>query len=560
MQPRPTKLSAADKARVEREAAAIVQKALLHIKIYYPFYGALAERLKVRQDWRHPTMYTDAVVLGYNPAFVVTESWAYILFVHAHEVTHCALGHPFRRKDRDPKDWNVAIDHVTNLALLKDPEFAKLWASDPDLQREGLADPRFVGMAAEQVYTIVHAERLKKEAEQKEKQRQQEEKKKQEQQSQPQPSQDEQQSQPPQESEAGEDEGEGASAPGSDGDEDGDEGDLGESATGAAGDCLDAGASGEEPSEEQSSDDEGEDDADGEEQDRKESSNESTDAEEGDGEDGEGDEESSDGDEEDGDGDASGDSDEPGDEDEDEDDAGGSSEAEVAPGKGGMDESQLAELEREWSQAVMTAQLAAGGDIEASMARAIGATQESPRSFKECVDDFAHTTCAMEDSWSRPNRRYSETYLPSRCAPGVKVMVLGVDTSGSISDVALALMQRAAQGILDDFGMKSMHVVYCDSRIRGSREFLPGEQVSLEDAKGGGGTSFHPVLRYALELEQAGEEVAGVIYLTDLEGDVRDPEDFAHLQILWVDIIADRPKWQQAHEPAGLGSVISVYQ
>lgn len=519
MQPAPVKLSAADKQRVEREAAAIVEKALLHIKVYYPFYGALAERLKVKQDWRHPTMYTDAVVMGYSPAFVVSKSWAYILFVHAHEVTHCALGHPFRRKDRDPKDWNVAIDHVTNLTLLKDAEFAKLWASDPELSSEGLADPRFAGMAAEQVYTIVHGERLQKEEERRQQQQQQ------------QKQQPEQDQQPDAQSQPGQDEGSGGEG-GEDEQEQGGEDELGESASGLPGDCLDAGASGEKPDDHSDGDDadDGEEAAEGD--------SETEQQEEGEGE-----------------------SDDEGDADE--GDAGGDAEGgdEDAPGSdAGLDESQVAELEREWSQAVMTAQLAAGGDVESSMARAIGVSQESPRSFKDCVDDFAHATCAMEDSWSRPNRRYSDIYLPSRCAPGVKVMVLGVDTSGSISAQALALMQRAAQGVLDDFGLKAMHVVYCDSRIRGVREFLPGDQVTLEDAKGGGGTSFHPVLRYALELEQAGEDLAGVVYLTDLEGHVSDPEDFDHMQILWVDIVADRRAWNPASEPAGLGRVINVHQ
>ncbi len=548
MRQAPVALSKADRERMQQDATALMQKALLHIKIYYPFYGALAERLKLKADWRHPTCYTDAVVLGFNPQFVLSKGWAYTLYVTIHEITHCALGHPFRRKDRRPKEWGEAVDHVTNLALNKDPELLALFAQ----MGEGLADPRFSGMAAEQVYTI-----LKTEADEKAKQQQQQRKQEQEQQEQQEQSsqqsqgddgEEQQEQQGP--SEQGEEQGEQSQGEGEEGESSEDEGDLGESETGMPGDCLDAGASGERPEHLEEEGEEGE-----EEQGEGSGHPDSTDDDEEQGAESE----------------SSSEPDDDLDNDDLEDDGEGSDdeqdqgEVEVEEGEEQaqearqMDESELAKLERDWSQSVMTAQLAAGGEIEATMARAIGATQQDTRSFADCIDEFAHTTCSMEESWSRSNRRFSHEYLPSRCAPGVKEMVLGIDTSGSISDAALALMQVAAQKVLDEFGLKSMHVVYCDSRIRGIEVFNAGDTVELH-ARGGGGTSFHPVLRYALELEQQGADVAGVIYLTDLEGGVSDAEDFAHMQILWVDILAERPRWSSGDAPAGLGSVINVFQ
>jgi len=519
----PQALSKADRERMEAEALALMMKALLHIKIYHPFYGALAERLKLKPDWRHPTCYTDAVVLGFNPKFVLSKGWEYTLYVTIHEITHCALGHPFRRKGRDPREWGQAVDHVTNLALNKDPELGAMFAR----MGEGLADPRFAGMAAEQVYTVLVSERPKPEPQPPQPEQGQNE-------------QEKEQGDESQQSEQGSEQGEQQEQ----GEGEQEEDDLGESETGEPGDCLDAGASGERP---EHLDEEGEGEQQEEEEEEEEEEEGHRDASGGD----EDDEEADGSDDE---FDAEGDGDDAASDDElhVEEDASEAKQVE-------MDESELAKLERDWSQSVMTAQLAAGGEIEASMARAIGATQQDTRSFEDCVEEFAHTTCSMDDSWMRSNRRFVHEYLPSRCAPGVKEMVIGIDTSGSISDEALALMERAAQRILDEFGLKCMHAVYCDSRIRGVDVFNAGDEVKLQ-ARGGGGTAFHPVLRYALELEQQGADVAGVIYLTDLEGGVSDAEDFAHMQILWVDILAQRPRWSPADPPAGLGSVINVFQ
>lgn len=528
----------------EREALALMIKVLLHVKVYYTFYGAMVERLHLKIDHRHPTMYTDAVVLGFSPEFVMKQKFEHLCYIVVHEVTHCALGHPFRRGVRDPQTFNEACDHVVNLALNKDPTLLSMFPGD------GLADARFEGMAVEQVYPILWAEkRGKREQEQGEPQKEKQEL---------------------------------------------------DGASGMWGDCCDAGASGEDL----------DDAASGEEEEEKQEDAKSTEPEEGEEEQEDEDEASSgepEGDAgEDDDEDDGGDSDSAGDSEEDEEEgaeaeaaggdpeddpdaeeegegderepsevpedegeasqdsvagsgAGGSTgelDGSLSEGSSKLDDAELAALQHEWEQAVMTAQLAAGGEIEASMARAIGNSTVERKDFSAYVDEFAHATCAVEDSWSRPNRRY-ETYLPSRCAPGVKIMVVGIDTSGSVTADDLALMQQSAQGVLEDFGLKEMHVVYCDSAIRGIEIFRPGDEVKLT-ARGGGGTRFHPVFRYALELEQQGEELAGVIYCSDLMGPLDDAEEFEHIQTLWVDVTKYGAK-RYRDAPSNIGRVVSVY-
>ena len=65
------------------------------------------------------TMATDGYYIYVNPAFCATLTPKEIVFVFAHEVMHCILGHIDRRQDRQHALWNEAIDYATNLMLVQ---------------------------------------------------------------------------------------------------------------------------------------------------------------------------------------------------------------------------------------------------------------------------------------------------------------------------------------------------------------------------------------------------------------------------------------------------------
>lgn len=79
-----------------------------------PFFGALALRLKVVEDAKCHTAWTDGISLGYNPKFVDKLKHSELTALIAHEVMHCANGHPWRRDAREMKKWNVACDAAIN--------------------------------------------------------------------------------------------------------------------------------------------------------------------------------------------------------------------------------------------------------------------------------------------------------------------------------------------------------------------------------------------------------------------------------------------------------------
>ena len=116
-----------------------VQIARTALLLDQPFFGVLALGLELVEDTTCQTAWTDGRSLGFNPTFVEKLSHDELLAVVAHEVMHCACGHPWRRQSREPRKWNVAADYAINSVIaeagfqlpagcLLDPQFAGKWA------------------------------------------------------------------------------------------------------------------------------------------------------------------------------------------------------------------------------------------------------------------------------------------------------------------------------------------------------------------------------------------------------------------------------------------------
>jgi len=113
-----------------------------------PFIGALVMHLPLQAadaSWCE-TVATDARALYFNPGYIAGLTLAQTQFVLAHEAMHCALAHFARRQHRLRRRWAIACDHAVNLLL-----------TDEGLQPPlgALADPRFRGLSAEEVYPLI---------------------------------------------------------------------------------------------------------------------------------------------------------------------------------------------------------------------------------------------------------------------------------------------------------------------------------------------------------------------------------------------------------------------
>lgn len=120
-----------------------VQIARTSLLLDQPFFGVLALQLHVREDPSCDTAWTDGRTLAYSPAFVEKLSNDELMALIAHEVMHCACGHPWRRDARDAKKWNIACDYAIN---------GVLDAAGFKLPSGGLIDPNLTGKWSEWIY------------------------------------------------------------------------------------------------------------------------------------------------------------------------------------------------------------------------------------------------------------------------------------------------------------------------------------------------------------------------------------------------------------------------
>lgn len=422
----------------------------------YPFWGSLALKLKLKEDPTCKTAWVDGVTLGYNPEYVMElPTAAHVKGLIAHEVGHCALGHPWRRSGREKDKWNEAADRVTN-PMLRDSGFTL-----PDNVLYEL-EPAHKGKSVEWVFNRLpkptpntgnEAQSGTGEPDQDTSETSEDT---------PQtPGEDQEESNPPSEdqdvtSESEEDQSSQSSTDSSDQEED------------------DTSQGGGEPSDDTSetSEDRSETPSDG-----QEGSN-TTEEEE--------------------------DATEP---------FGG--EVRDAPPTTEEEDTDLPS-EEEWKQAVRQAANMAQGSLPADVARVIKETTEPRVDWRSVLRRFIQEVSRSDYSWTRPNKRYipGGLYLPALHNQEVGSMVIAVDTSGSIDDTLLRIFGAEVAGIVEEVQPRQVHVIYCDSRVQHIDVFERGEPVELQP-HGGGGTNFIPVFE---AMEKLDEPPTCLVYLTDLRG------------------------------------------
>ena len=149
MQFKHQELSASAQHGIEQQAYSAVSSSISRLILMHPFFGSLALRLKLVADWLTDTGYTDSVVIGFNPQFILGLTVSHRMFLVAHEVLHVVLKHTARLGHRDPHTANMAMDYVINL-ILKDAGF--------DVLKGALIDEAYRNMSWEQVYSILYKE------------------------------------------------------------------------------------------------------------------------------------------------------------------------------------------------------------------------------------------------------------------------------------------------------------------------------------------------------------------------------------------------------------------
>lgn len=129
---------------VEVETQLIRARTALYID--EPFYGVLALRLSMKENYKIKTLCVSHKHIYYNPDYVATLSPEHTMTAIAHEVEHILKDHLNRRNGRSPGKWNAAADYVVNDALVLDGF---------SLHKSWLHNIAYRGMTADHIYTLL---------------------------------------------------------------------------------------------------------------------------------------------------------------------------------------------------------------------------------------------------------------------------------------------------------------------------------------------------------------------------------------------------------------------
>lgn len=148
-------------------------------------------------------------------------------------------------------------------------------------------------------------------------------------------------------------------------------------------------------------------------------------------------------------------------------------------------------------------------------------------------------SCAADYTYTRPSRRFigSGLYLPSLRTDALGGLAIGFDTSGSMGPEECNQIAAEIQAIVDDLQPAFVEVVYCDYAVTHVERFERDDPLVLRP-KGGGGTRFQPVFEHFAE---SGEHYCGMIFFTDMEGDLRECEE-PPFPMIWADIGYSHPQ------------------
>jgi predicted metal-dependent peptidase len=130
--------------------------------------------------------------------------------------------------------------------------------------------------------------------------------------------------------------------------------------------------------------------------------------------------------------------------------------------------------------------------------------------------------------WKRPNRRYSDIYLPSRGGEGgLERIVFAFDTSGSMTDAQVEVCNTEIKAVKDRFNPKELIVMSFDTKVQDQWIFTEDDPLERLQFTGRGGTALEDLY----EKVNAMGDVSALVILTDL--DVHVPEA-PRPPVLWV--------------------------
>ena len=208
-----------------------------------------------------------------------------------------------------------------------------------------------------------------------------------------------------------------------------------------------------------------------------------------------------------------------------------------------MTDSEMDQLETEINVKVLSAHANAKmrGKVPAGIEGLIEEMSTPQVDWRDKLRVFVGGDQPDDFTWAKPNKKFMPhgIYLPNVEHFGAGDIVIGCDTSASVSNEELAVFLGEINGMAQDMQPRSITVIGCDAKVQSVDYYGQGEDVQSINSKGRGGTEVTPVFDY---IEEHGLPCDSFIYFSDMY--VYDfPANAPDYPVLWVSTGATDAPW-----------------
>lgn len=135
---------------------------------------------------------------------------------------------------------------------------------------------------------------------------------------------------------------------------------------------------------------------------------------------------------------------------------------------------------------------------------------------------------SLASTWSKPNRRYPSIYLPSHGGQdGLAHLIFGIDSSGSMSELDLVVINAELAKIKEIHNPKMMEIISFDTQIQDTWEFQAEDKLDRLSIHGRGGTNMQPLFDLVKQ-----KRPTALVMFSDMWCHIPDP--VPGVSILWI--------------------------
>ena len=201
-------------------------------------------------------------------------------------------------------------------------------------------------------------------------------------------------------------------------------------------------------------------------------------------------------------------------------------------------EAEVKQMEADIDSKVMMAANGAKavGNLPSAIKELIEVMKRSQVDWRDCIRRFVGGDQPDDYSMRKPHRRMYHTsriVAPSIQMVGAGDVVIGIDTSGSVSKVELSYFLGELNAISADIKPQSVTVITCDMTVQTVRRYEQGEEIEMIEVNGRGGTLVRPVFDY---IEENNINVDNMVYFSDMC--ISDYPECPHYPTMWVSAYA----------------------